>query len=213
MTDDNQLPVWPFTDPEFEGDAVSVLIERFADEIGAERVGFDAVALADLVMEQAADATLLEIDALSGAERVGRAMQSHSWPKEWSISTGFAFGAAFALWRMERAGLFRDAGARQWIRDQQSAGARERPKPQWHDMAWARATELWQRAPDRSPTSIADDIHGWLHDPVTWAPLKPVSPPDRADTVRRFLMKRGGPEAARRDVHADGRELPAARDT
>lgn len=212
-TDDKAFSIWPFNDPEFEGDAVSVLIEQFADELDVDRVGFDAVALAGLVSDKGDDRTLLEVDALSSAERIGRVMHSHSWPKEWSVAAGFAFGASFALWRMEQAGLFRDAGARQWIRDQQASGARDRPKPRWHDMAWDRAVEGWTSAPDKTPTALADEIHAWLHDPATWAPLKPVSPPDRADTVRRFLVRKGGATAARREVLQDGPELPDDADT
>lgn len=208
MTGDKNAPVWPLDDDYFEGDAVHVMLDRFGDVIG-EAVGLHSVIrIAELLaqMTDGEDTSLIMSDAIYGAQSLLRAI-SRQGDNADIAGASFYFGAAFALASLEDRGIFASAGHTAWVREKQSTGAKERPKPKWHALALEHARGLWTHAPGRSPADVAEETLAWLKTEEPWSGLR-RDPPATVETVRRFLARNGLPLRNGREVHDARREVP-----
>lgn len=191
MSDTKTLPVWPLSDPYFEGDSVQVLLDRFGDALG-EAMGPRQAQRIAAVLGELADsepASLLMMDAIFGAQRLNRVVCASYRDDDNLVAAAFYFGAAFAMASLEEEGVFDAAGRKAWLNARQSAGGSNRRVPDWHELAWSKARGLWDEAPERSPTDVADEVYAWLSTDAAWGQSK-KSAPARADTVRRLIQKR-----------------------
>lgn len=211
MTDEKRLPVWPLADEYYEGDAVAVLTDRFGDVVGSH-LGFDPEPIARVIAHRDYDsASLLLMDAITGAERVLRALSDPNPDADTIASSSFYFGAAFALASLEENGVFDSAGAQAWLRRRQAEGGERKAEPRWKALAWARASSLWASDALKTSTQVADEVHAWLGSADAWGGL-PSDRPARAETVRRYLQRQRRLTDERPEVLEDGPKVAGRRD-
>jgi hypothetical protein len=223
--DEKRLPVWPFTDEYFEGDAVDVMLSRFGDALG-EHVGLNGcgikriadvlAGLDEAVSEGQADAAtqLLRMDAISAAQRTLRVLSEEWRDREDVAGASFHLGAAFALMHLAEEGVFESAERKAWLQGRQSGGGSNKPPRTWWLHADRMARDIWAAAPAMSKAGIAAKVHKRMDAPAWRAEHPEVTdlPSDSQRIARRLASLGGRPGLMRRHVDDDGREVDGDRD-
>jgi hypothetical protein len=202
QNDRKRKPVWPYSDPSFDGDPVELLLLEFNCEleVHAEMIGSPFFNWQHPV--GLAAGVISFIDTYPGEPQHDRSMRLEAEQLIPRVQSGaanldfhyFRFGMALAIWQLARSGMMSAAETLAWRQEQLSEGPKKRPEPPWYSLAADKAAEIWAKTPTAKPTAVASAIHRWLDDDAVWPDGKKVMPAS-SERIQRWLSKRGGATA------------------